>query len=295
VEGPVLAASANILVQVRDVSRCLVEGKGLRSNAGEALPLGVTSASGGEVNPPSDPLAQLSPEGVAWLVEDAGSARAAEAALWASMGSGSDGWVDQVFNRPCGRPLSRWLVHTAVSPNAVSVLSILLGVAAAAFFAHGLHASALVGGLLFQLSAVIDCVDGDLARVLFKESKLGKWLDLAGDQVVHILVFAGVAIGVFQTGEQSRDVALWLGTSAVAGALLSFGVVVRGLRRRAGMNSRLKQLIDSATNRDFSVLVLILACVQELDLFLWLAAVGSHLFWVAALSLQIFPGSRVRA
>jgi hypothetical protein len=49
----------------------------------------------------------------------------------------------------------------------------------------------------------------------------------------------------------------------------------------------LQKLIDAATNRDFSVIVLALACAQKLHWFLWMAGIGSHLFWMTALGLQL--------
>jgi 1L-myo-inositol 1-phosphate cytidylyltransferase / CDP-L-myo-inositol myo-inositolphosphotransferase len=137
----------------------------------------------------------------------------------------------------------------------------------------------------------VDCVDGDLARVLFKESSFGRWLDLAGDQVVHVAVFGGIAAGLIRSGQS--PFAMWLGISAVIGAVLSFVVVVRGMRQPSADGSRtLQRLIDSATNRDFSVLVLLLACFNHLELFLWLAALGGHLFWITALALQQPPKGR---
>jgi hypothetical protein len=58
------------------------------------------------------------------------------------------------------------------------------------------------------------------------------------------------------------------------------------MRTPGPANSRLQKLIDAATNRDFSVLVLILACFDRLGFFLWAAAIGSHVFWILALILQ---------
>lgn len=280
--GPCLLAQANVLVQADDIHRCLQRKAGLAASDGARLPLGVSAAAD-----PAELLSRhretLPPLGVACLVEDPGSAQAAARALWQSLTSRSDGVVDKVFNRPCGRPLSKWLVHTPVSPNLVSVFSIAIGVTAAGLFARGDYLSGLLGAILFQLSAIIDCVDGDLARVLFKESRFGKWLDLAGDQIVHVTVFGGLAWGVARAG--GTQSVLWLGLSAMIGALISFGVVVRGMRRQSSQG-RLRRLIDATTNRDFSVLVFMLALFQELDVFLWLAGIGSHLFWVAALGLQ---------
>ena len=197
---------------------------------------------------------------------------------------------------PAGGPLSKLLVHTSITPNAVTLASIVIGLVAAWFFAIGTYAAVALAAVLFQLSTIVDCVDGDLARVLFKESPFGKWLDLGGDQVVHVAVFAAIAVGLVRSGQSPYGV--WLGVSAVLGALLSFAVVVQGLRRPANHpNGLLSKLIDSATNRDFSVLILILAGVGRLGWFLWMTAIGSHLFWITALALQLrsrTAGSRAR-
>lgn len=287
-EHPALVARANVLAGAADIRRCVEKGGQLATSDGVPLGIGVARRLS---NGPVEELLAESPavaaQGVARVVSDHASAKAAERALWDSLGSTSDGFVDKVFNRPCGRPLSKLLIHTPVSPNAVSLASILIGVASAVFFAMGHHQAVILGAVLFQLSAIVDCVDGDLARILFKESALGKWLDLAGDQVVHVSVFAAIAWGVASTGQTPGM--LWLGVSAVAGALISFAVVVRGMRGRPGENGALRRLIDAATNRDFSVLVFVLACFQQLEWFLWMSAIGSHVFWMTALGLQMRP------
>lgn len=280
----VLLASTSLLIQPEDVRRCLEDRARLITASGEKLPIGVALTGDGS---PMDLLLgmpAITPRGVACRVADPVSAQNAERALWNSLTSSADGLVDKVFNRPCGRPLSRLLVHTPVSPNAVSIASILIGILSAIFLAVGEYGAAVLGALLFQISAIVDCVDGDIARAVFKESPLGKWLDLAGDQVVHISVFAGIAWGVVHSGESPH--LLWLGASAILGALLSFAVVLRGMRCRSGEHSTLQKLIDSATNRDFSVIVLVLALLQQLDWFLWMAAIGTHVFWITALALQ---------
>ena len=219
-------------------------------------------------------------------VADAAGARRAADRLWAGLTSASDGRVDRWFNRPVGRwLLSRWLVHTPVTPNQVSIAATVLGVVAGAMFASTRQPVAVAAAVLFQVAAVVDCVDGDVARSVFKESPLGKWIDLVGDQVVHAAVFAGIALGSWLAG--GGALSLGLGAAAVMGGLLSFVVVLRGMRRPGGLEGSLQRLIDGATNRDFSVLVLGLALVDRLGWFLWLAAVGSHGFWLAALALQL--------
>jgi phosphatidylglycerophosphate synthase len=289
----VLLASVSVLVTAPDIRSLLQSGGRLTDADSNLLPVGLVeqmpkggTPNGDWVRAALAPLAPIAPRNVARRVVDVAAAGEAQRALWASLTSSSDGLVDRVFNRPCGRPVSKLLVHTAVSPNAVSLASIFVGVLAGAFFAAGDYATSLLAAAVFQLSAILDCIDGDLARVLFKESAFGKWLDLAGDQIVHVAVFGGIALGVLQTTPESR--AVWLGLSAIAGALLSFAVVVRGLRRSQNdRTGRLQRLLDAATNRDFSVLVFCLAVLGQLELFLWVTAIGTHVFWITALTLQL--------
>jgi len=285
VRSPVLVLTTGLLVQTADLRRCLEARARLTSADGTPLPAGMANQPGETIETMLLTAPAIPAEGVACCITDQASARAAEKALWATMTSASDGMVDRHFNRPCGRPLSKWLIHTPVTPNLISLASILIGLIAAWMFALPSATAWVMGAALFQLSAIVDCVDGDVARIVFKESPLGKWLDLAGDQVVHSAVFAGIAWGVMKATGSSG--ALWLGGCAIAGALISFGVVLRGMRRKADDGGRLQRLIDAATNRDFSVVVLALACFQRLDWFLWMAAIGSHFFWIITLGLQL--------
>jgi hypothetical protein len=59
------------------------------------------------------------------------------------------------------------------------------------------------------------------------------------------------------------------------------------MQRKGGRkSSNLKKLIDATTDCHFSLLVLMLAIAGKLDLFLWMAGIGVHLFWIIALRLQ---------
>jgi phosphatidylglycerophosphate synthase len=287
--GPVLVVRSDTLVQVEDFRALLAGPSGTRlaTKDGGGLPVGW-----GEVGM-GDPVAALEKAsirratGVACPVRNAGEAAVAARSLWASITSSSDGWVDRVFNRPMGRPLSKWLVHTSATPNAISVVSTLIGLVAAALFATGNPGLGVVAGIVFQISAIVDCVDGDVARAVFKETAIGKWVDLVGDQVVHVAVFAGIAAGCVADGEGAA--AGWLGVSAAIGAACSFLVVLRGMRlvrERGGGSGVIQRVLDAVTNRDFSVLVLALALVDRLVWFLWLAGIGIHVFWLGLLVLQ---------
>ena len=285
--GPTLVLSTRLLVQPADLKNLIERPGRLTGRDGTPLPAGVlTEFSGRPLEEQLSLLPVVVAGGVAEPITDAISAAAAARVLWASLTSSTDGFVDKHFNRPVGRWLSKILVYTSVSPNQVSLSATLLGLLSAWFFAQGNYRAALWGAILLQVSALVDCVDGDLARVLFKESPLGKWLDIVGDQVVHVGVFACIGIGLYRAGSEAP--VLWLAASATIGVVISFAIVLRGLLRPEGQrNTRLQKLMDATTNRDFSVLLILLVLLEKLPWFLWMTAIGVHVFWMLALGVQM--------
>jgi phosphatidylglycerophosphate synthase len=283
---PVLWTRANIFVSAADLRRVTSSGARLVLRTGERLPLGLVDGALADWESRLDCGDVVTACDPAGMVTDERAARQLERDYWSSLTSLSDGWVDRWFNRPVGRWLSLILVETPVTPNQVSIAAIVIGLIAAGLMAVGTWWTAVWGALVLQLSAIVDCVDGDLARALCRESVVGKWLDIVGDQVVHLAVFLGLGVGLLRSGYTGP--ALGLGIMAGAGVILSFLVVVRvSMRPELRGDGAIQRFIDAATNRDFSAVLILFAVGGILPLFLWLAAVGSHLFWLAVLALQI--------
>ena len=271
-DEPALLVNGAVFVETPDLQRVIEERGQLFSADDVRLPVVMTTGA----------AAPVTAGKVALSITGATSVREAERRLWASLTSSADGIVDRFLNRPLGRYLSKILIHAPFSPNQISIVSTLIGISSGWLFATGYFIS---GAFLLQISAIIDCVDGDLARVLYKESRFGKWLDLVGDQFVHVAVFAGIGFGLARSDPASPE--LVLGISAVLGVIISFAVIVGFTQRRSGRKSSgLKKLIEATTNRDFSLLVLLLAIAGKLDLFLWMAGIGVHFFWIIALRSQ---------
>jgi Family of unknown function (DUF5941)/CDP-alcohol phosphatidyltransferase len=107
----------------------------------------------------------------------------------------NDGFFTTYFVSPYSKYLARFAARRGWTPNAVTTVSFVLGVAAAASFAFGGRAALIAGALLLQISFTIDCVDGQLARYTRTFSRLGAWLDSVFDRGKEYLVYAGLAIG----------------------------------------------------------------------------------------------------
>jgi phosphatidylglycerophosphate synthase len=207
-----------------------------------------------------------------------------ERRLFKGLKSPSDGWVDRYLNRKLSPWFSRRFVRMPLTPNQVTLIACAIGLLAAFGFAHGSWVSGVVGALLLQWSAVIDCCDGEVARLKFLESTSGYYLDIACDNIVHVAVFVGIAWSAYQ--QLGYTHILLLGGLAAFGTMMGF-IVVLTTRHGRGRHASvpLDRLIDALANRDFSLILVICALTGTLQWFLWVLAIGVNLFWSLVLAL----------
>ena len=117
----------------------------------------------------------------------------------------NDGFFSVFVLRKFSKILTWIAVRIGATPNQVTLLSFAIGLYSAYLFSRGEFAAILIGALLLQLSIIVDCVDGELARYTRKFSSLGAWLDAVTDRVKEYLVFFGLAYGAAREGKD-----LWL-------------------------------------------------------------------------------------
>lgn len=213
--------------------------------------------------------------------------RMAENKLYNSLKGEFEGFVDRYFNRKLSRWFTRLFLAIGLSPNSITVLAGLIGLVAAAGFGLGTYSAGVVAALLFQLAAVIDCCDGEVARLTFTESPFGAWLDLVVDNIVHMAIFAGIAVGLYATriGQADEWGPAVLGVAAVAGNSLCLFLVEKAQKIKAmnGWKSPTHAawadvMLKNVASRDFSVALLGFALFDQLYWFLTFAAAGSLLF-----------------
>jgi phosphatidylserine synthase len=108
-------------------------------------------------------------------------------------------------------------VKIGATPNQVTLASFAIGLYAAFLFAQGDTWSLIGGAILLQVSIIVDCVDGELARYTRKFSELGAWLDAITDRVKEYAVFLGLAYGAFVQNGQN----LWV-LAAILMAIQTF-------------------------------------------------------------------------
>ena len=117
----------------------------------------------------------------------------------------NDGFFSVFFLRKFSKLFTWAAVRLKMTPNQVTLISFAVGLYSAYQFSLGTFWSIFAGAVLLQLSIIIDCVDGELARYTRQFSQLGAWLDAITDRIKEYLVFFALAYGAAKDG---RD--LWI-------------------------------------------------------------------------------------
>jgi phosphatidylglycerophosphate synthase len=103
---------------------------------------------------------------------------------------GRDCWWTVLVIDPLAAPLTRALApRRRVTPDAVTAASLVLAAGAAAAFAFG---RLVEGALLFQLSFLLDCIDGKLAHTRGTPNPYGPYMDAIADAGRFVLCTAGI-------------------------------------------------------------------------------------------------------
>jgi hypothetical protein len=124
--------------------------------------------------------------------------------------------VEEIFDLYFYRPLAFLLVKaiysTSLTPNQLTVISMILGVFGGICYAFGTHSAFMLGAILYLLYNVVDCSDGQLARLKKNGTTIGRILDGVADYVVSVALYLGIGFGY--ANSSSNPVLMWLLTAA---------------------------------------------------------------------------------
>jgi phosphatidylglycerophosphate synthase len=201
----------------------------------------------------------------------------------------TDGFFARHFDRKISGAVSRQLLKTPISPNQITVAVTGLGIFAGVCMAQAGYTPKVWGALLFLLTSILDGCDGEVARAKKMTSRLGGWLDLWGDNVVHVAIFYGLGIGLYK--DTGLPHYLVLGRLATIGTLVSASIASWQTYKKSNSSSftsvagdaskvrgvwqaRLVRWSDALARRDFIYGVVILALIGHLEWFLWACSLG---------------------
>ncbi|WP_061299345.1 CDP-alcohol phosphatidyltransferase family protein [Herbidospora cretacea] len=199
-------------------------------------------------------------------------------------------WAGLLYMRKLSIYVTWALARTPITPNQVTGLMIVTGVAAGAVLVLPGLAAAVLAAILVQVYLLLDCSDGELARWTGRTSLTGVYLDRVG----HYFAEAAILIGLgFRASETWPDWYTVLGFAAALGAILikSETDLVDVARARSGLVAATEV---SATQFQSRKLALARRAAAALRFHRVIQAVELSLIVVVAAVLDFwFPATRI--
>ncbi len=212
----------------------------------------------------------------------------------------TEGPVGRWINRPISFRMSALAMKLGIGPDPITWFTLLLAAVMAVVLAQGSYGWLALGGVLFQVVSITDCVDGDIARVSWSMSRRGALLDTACDMVANLGFVIGLMIGV--VGTYGLGYA-WIGLACVALLVCGIGamsVLVRmGPKRgsfdvlRAALTNRLEGrptlqkvtlTLERLFKRDVYVLLACCLCLSGLAWLIPGMLLGGLCIWLGAVA-----------
>jgi phosphatidylglycerophosphate synthase len=125
-------------------------------------------------------------------------------------------WARRQF-RGVLQPIAGGLVRLGLTPTAVTLLGLAGNVLAAVVLAQGYMT---IGGLIVLLMAPLDALDGTMARLTGRTSKLGAFTDSVTDRWSELFIFMGLLY--FYLGQGDRLACLLVFAAAAGSVMVSY-------------------------------------------------------------------------
>ena len=97
--------------------------------------------------------------------------------------------------KPALEKMGRGFASTGLSPNFWTVVGLGFALLSAIAYGMGIEFGLIIGGVLLLVSGFFDMVDGQVARVTGKTSKVGSYLDSMFDKIAETAIFLGILVG----------------------------------------------------------------------------------------------------
>jgi phosphatidylglycerophosphate synthase len=205
--------------------------------------------------------------------------------------------INLVLNRRLSVPLSIRLMRTRVTPNQVTILSLVCAIFAGIFFAMGSWVFLIIAAIFVELYITLDLIDGELARLKNMKSDFGRWFEGVVDNVATALILIGMFFGALNSPQilwyQFPVILLYLSAFfAIVGYYITaysyyYGKVCfegRNVEKGSGKTkSKGHFLLKSVKgySRGFQILIFVFAGLfNQLLVGLILFALWSNLIWI---------------
>lgn len=107
--------------------------------------------------------------------------------------------IDIYFYRPLGYFTAKFFKALGISPNVVTIISIVIGVIGGHFLYYRDITINAYGFLLWVIADMLDSADGQLARMTDHRSKIGRILDGLGGNLIFLSIYLHLCARMVET------------------------------------------------------------------------------------------------
>jgi CDP-diacylglycerol---glycerol-3-phosphate 3-phosphatidyltransferase len=161
--------------------------------------------------------------------------------------------------------LGFYLARTRLSPNAFTLIGLLLNVVVAAIIASG---NLVLGGIMALVAGAFDMLDGAVARSTGQVTKFGGFFDSTLDRYSEAIVYFGVLIYLMNADASTTAIAVLL--AAVVGSLMVS--YTRARAEAAGVDAE----VGIFARPERVILLAILLIFEQPVIALWILAVVTN-------------------
>ena len=186
--------------------------------------------------------------------------------------------IDRYIIRKISGFISGFLIRTPVTPNQVTIISLILGIISGVFFSLGEYTYTITAGLLYFLSTVFDQCDGEVARLKQMETEFGRKLDIVVDAIVNAVIVIGITIAVYT--KIGSVLVIIVGFFAMTGITISL-LMATYFSHDSKIDTGAKEMLDKLNNKDFFYIIMLLSVIfNQMIWFLLIMAVGTNIYWI---------------
>ena len=232
-------------------------------------------AAGNQILAEQSRLQTLDVTGHFWVdVDNEEALQKAKEILIRQLFKPTDGPISRTVNRRLSTRISAYLAQYNVSPNMITLFSFGLSMLSAALFFLANYWAVLAAGVTAQLSSVLDGCDGEIARLKFKFSTFGEWLDRILDRYADGFMILGMTFASWKT--LGYDWVWLVGFLALTGTFMNSYTaqpydrllkknLINGRQFRLGRDVRIFIIFLGALFNQLFLVLMLLAVITNLE------------------------------